>query len=274
MLSLGERIADSYAELSPQEQRAADFLRDHLADLAVYNATEVARLSGVSKATISRLYRRLGFENAEQLRDHVRVVRASGIPVASDTPTSFPAHLDQEIGNLRAALEALAAADLGVLSSVIAGARRVLVIGFRNSYPVALHLRQQLAQARDGVALAPQPGQSLGEELAGLTADDTVILVGFRRRPETFGRVVAAAVESPARVILMTDDGGRTHSAGADHTLIVPVDSVSAFDSYAAANSIVSLLASAVLGVNLREGRSRIAVIGEVYTALDEIEGA
>jgi DNA-binding MurR/RpiR family transcriptional regulator len=267
--SLAERIDASYFELSPQEQRAADFLRDHLADLAVYNATEVARLSGVSKATISRLYRRLGFENAEDLRDHVRAIRSSGTPVGSATPASLTAHLDRELSNLRAALSGL---DLEPSARLIAGARRVLVVGFRNSYPLALHLRQQLAQARDGVELAPLPGQSVGEDLAGLSDADAVVLVGFRRRPDLFARVVAAVTQARASSILLTDPSGRRHAQAVDQVIEVPIDSVTAFDSYAAASSVVSLLAAAVLGESLRVGRERIAAIGSLYTSLDELE--
>lgn len=268
--TLGDRIAGAWAELSPQEQRAADFMRDHLADLALYNATEVARLSGVSKATVSRLYRRLGFDGAEDLRDHVRATRAAGTPVQDDAPSNFAAHLDQELANLRSALAGL---DLAPAASRIAGARRVLVIGFRNSYPVALHLRQQLAQARDAVDLAPLPGQSIGEELAGLSGDDVVVLVGFRRRPEAFARVVAAVQASAASSILLTDAGGRRYTEQVDHAIEIAVDSVTAFDSYAAVSSVVSLLAAAVLGESLAAGRDRIATIGAVYRDLDEIEG-
>ncbi len=39
----------------------------------------------------------------------------------------------------------------------------------RNAYPAALHLRQQLLQARGQVLVLPQPGQSLSEELVDLT---------------------------------------------------------------------------------------------------------
>ncbi|HAM25277.1 MAG TPA: MurR/RpiR family transcriptional regulator [Microbacteriaceae bacterium] len=268
--SLASRIEQSYRELSPQEQRAADFLRDHLADLAVYNATEVARLSGVSKATISRLYRRLGFGNAEELRDHVRGLRAAGTPMATDAPVSFAAHIEREVANLRAAFSA---PELEPVAKLIASARRVLVIGFRNSFPVALHLRQQLAQARDGVELAPLPGQSIGEELASLGPDDVVVLVGFRRRPEAFARLVAAVSSAPARSVLLTDATGRRFASTVDHLIECPVESVSAFDSYAAAASLVSVLAAAVLGAGLREGRARIADIGIAYERLGELEG-
>jgi len=33
----------------------------------------------------------------------------------------------------------------------------VRLLGVRNSYPVALHLRQQLVQVRQGVIMMPQP---------------------------------------------------------------------------------------------------------------------
>lgn len=265
MADLAARIAEGYSELSPQERRAADFMRDHVADLAVYNSTEVARLSGVSKATVSRLYRRLGFENADALREHVRGLRAAGAPLAGDAPTSFTAHLDRELANLRAALAGL---DLGPAATLIAGARRVIVVGFRNSYPMALHLRQQLAQARPGVELAPVPGQSIGEELATLGADDVIVLVGFRRRPQGFARVLALVAASEARSVLITDAA----RSGADVVIEVPVDSVTAFDSYAAAASVISLLAAAVLAVDLPAGRARVAAIGAAYRELDELE--
>jgi DNA-binding MurR/RpiR family transcriptional regulator len=146
------------------------------------------------------------------------------------------------------------------------------VIGFRNSYPVALHLRQQLAQARDAVTLAPLPGQSLGEELAALGPDDVVVIIGFRRRPSSFERVVAAAAATGASVVLMGDDSVRRSAPSAAHLIVCPVDAVTAFDSYGAAFSVVSALAAAVLGESLASGRARIAAIGDVYDGLDELE--
>jgi DNA-binding MurR/RpiR family transcriptional regulator len=267
--TLADRLAASFAELSPQERRAAEFMRDHLADLAVYNATEVAHLSGVSKATVSRLYRRLGFEGADEVRDHVRALRAGGTPLARDVPPQLTDHLEQENTNLRSAL---ADSDIAATAAALARAERVMVIGFRNSYPVALHLRQQLAQARDAVVLAPLPGQTIGEEIASLTANDAVVLVGFRRRPQHFERLREVLIAAPATLVLFSDESGGRRAAGADHILLCPVDSVTAFDSYAAAFSVASLLAAGVLAENLREGRERIALIGETYRELDELE--
>ncbi|KQP54528.1 MurR/RpiR family transcriptional regulator [Agreia sp. Leaf283] len=275
--TIGQRIDAQYGALSRQEQRAADFILDHLGDLAVYNATELAKLSGVSKATVSRLFRRLGFSDSAEVREHARGLRSQGAPLggigaAAGTPSALAAHAVQEQENLQKLLAGLDDGRLDAAARLIAGAGEVVLIGLRNSYPLALHLRQQLAQARDRVRLAPVPGQSLGEDIAALGSRDVVVLVGFRRRPSGFGLIMQTLRERGVPVILISDSSARRHAEGAAYWLECPVDSVSAFDSYAAAMSLVNLLASGVLGVDVRDGRTRIASITGVYDALDELE--
>ena len=46
MTQLDERLRQHYGQLSPQEQRIADFIFDHFDDLIGYNSAELARLSG------------------------------------------------------------------------------------------------------------------------------------------------------------------------------------------------------------------------------------
>jgi DNA-binding MurR/RpiR family transcriptional regulator len=274
--SIEQRIAEAASRLTPQEQRAADFILDHLADLAVYNATELARMSGVSKATVSRLFRTLGFADAQEVRDHVRELRGSGAPLGSAASAplgeTLAAVAEQEARNLRTALASLAP-RLQPLAALLASAERVLVIGQRNGYPVALHLREQLAQSRQRVGLAPQPGQTVGEELAGLGAEDAVVIVGFRRRTAGFERMLDAANASGASTVLIADPSARRYAQRADHWIECPNDSPGAFDSYAAAETVVSVLAAAVLAELQRDGRRRVAEIGALYASLGELEG-
>ncbi|MCJ0700601.1 MurR/RpiR family transcriptional regulator [Frigoribacterium faeni] len=265
-----DRIDSGYGALSPSEQRAADFILDHLDDLAVYTATEIAEQSGVSKATVSRLFRRLGFTDAQEVRDQARASRSRGVPVGSASASSdLVRHAAAEHRNLQRMLDGLADGRLERAATLIAGARRVVVAGFRNSYPVASHLRQQLVQARDDVRLAPQPGQSVGEELAGLGERDVVVLVGFRRRPAGFAGLVSALGRQGVPVVLIGDVTARAPGA---LRLECPVDSESPFDSYAAAMSLAALLASAVLAEHPRAGRTRVGQITSLYSDLAELE--
>ncbi len=81
MQQLDERLKGQYASLSPQEQRVADFIFDHFDDLISYNSAELAQLSGVSKATVSRLFKRLGYDKYKDMRDELRTLRQSGMPL-------------------------------------------------------------------------------------------------------------------------------------------------------------------------------------------------
>lgn len=277
-VTIGQRIDRRYAALSPQEQRAADVVLDHLDDLAVYSASEIAQLSGVSKATVSRLVRSLGYQDFAQVRAQARTLRGLGSPMGRARPATDPgaaraAHLAAERHNLEHMLEGLTDGRLDTAARLLAAAQQVAVLGRRNSYPVALHLRQQLAQVRGRVALLPVPGQSLGEDLADLGEPDAAVLVGFRRRPQGFTRLLDALLARRVPVILIGDDSLAPRAEHVACFLAAPLDSPSAFDSYAAAMSLAQLLATATLTQQTRQGRTRVSTITALYDDLDELEG-
>jgi DNA-binding MurR/RpiR family transcriptional regulator len=266
---IDERITQRYAVLSPQERRAAETLLEHLDDLATYRSAELADLAGVSKATMSRLFRSLGFTDFDEVRDHLRALRSAGEPRRVDGAATTHDHLAHEQESLRHALDSPVLADVVALLSV---SKRVLVVGWRNSHPVALHLRQQLAHARGDVRLAPLPGQVISEELADLRPGDCVVVVGFRRRPAGFGAFLTEAGRTGATIVLLGDPTALLHAAAATYWLECPVSSTLAFDSYAAAMSLVSVVADGVLSTLGRPARDRVAEISASYDRLAEVE--
>jgi DNA-binding MurR/RpiR family transcriptional regulator len=272
-LPIDERITARYAELSPQERQAADALLAHLEDLATYRASELAELAGVSKATMSRLFRRLDFEGFHDLRDHLRTLRGEGVPVALDAAPSLRERAEHEIETLRRGFAVVDETALGTAAQRIAGARRVTVIGMRSSYPVALHLRQQLAQVRDGVLVGPQPGQSVAEEVMGLDEHDMLVLVAFRRRPERLGTLLRLAAEEGVPTALVAAPPARTLGRRAPWWLECPLAAHGAFDSYGPVMSLVAVLADAVLEHREADGERRVEAISSAYRALRETEG-
>ncbi|HET9170901.1 MAG TPA: MurR/RpiR family transcriptional regulator [Actinospica sp.] len=274
---IGQRIDRRYAALSPQEQRAADVVLDRLDDLAVYSASEIAQLSGVSKATVSRLVRRLGYEDFAQVRAQAKLLRGLGSPMGAAAPPQDPgdaltAHLAAEQRNLEQLFRTVGDGRLEAAAALLADAAQVAVIGRRNSYPVALHLRQQLAQIRARVTVLPVPGQSLGEDLADLGPTDAAVLVAFRRRPQGFPRLVDALRARDVPVVLIADASLGNLQDRVTHFLPAPLSSPSAFDSYAGAMTLVHLLATATLAQHTRRGRNRVSTITAWYDELDELE--
>ena len=257
MQQLDERLKGQYASLSPQEQRVADFIFDHFDDLISYNSAELAQLSGVSKATVSRLFKRLGYDKYKDMRDELRTLRQSGMPLTA---------------NLTQWVNALDARQFAEALTAMVAARRIVVIGMRNAYPAALHLRQQLLQARGQVLVLPQPGQSLSEELVDLTADDLVVMMAFRRRPRIVRPLLQQLQRDGVPVLLMCEPQAHSLFPLSRWQLCAPLDSVSAYDSYASVNSLINLLANAFLHETLDSGRPRIHEIATLYQQLDELE--
>ncbi|MDE8744460.1 MurR/RpiR family transcriptional regulator [Pectobacterium polaris] len=277
MMQIDERLRDRYSELSPQEQRVADFIFDHFDDLISYNSAELARLSSVSKATVSRLFKRLGYPSYRDMRDELRTLRQSGMPLADNRDavqgnTLLARHYKQEMANLTQWINQIDPVQFGAVIQALMQAQRLCLIGLRNSYPVALHLRQQLLQIRQQVTLLTQPGQTLSEELVDLTAQDVVIVVAFRRRPRLIQPLLTQLQKRGVPVLLLCEPQVSTLMSLATWSLCVPLDSVSAFDSYSSAMSLVNVISNALLHEMLRDGRQRIHQIVDLYGELDELE--
>ncbi len=277
MTQIDERLRSRYSTLSGQEQRIADFIFTHFDDVIGYNSAELARLSGVSKATVSRLFKRLGYASYREVREELRTLRQSGMPLAESRDavqgnTLLARHYKQEMANLAQWINRIDPAQFGAIIDALLRARQVAIIGLRNSYPVALHLRQQLMQVRAQVALLAQPGQTLSEEIADLGQQDVVVIVAFRRRPRVIQPLLAQLQARQVPIVLISEPQANGLFPFATWSLCLPLDSVSAFDSYSAAMSLAGLLSNALLHEMLQQGRQRIHQIADLYTHLDELE--
>ncbi|WNW09718.1 MurR/RpiR family transcriptional regulator [Pseudomonas sp. DTU_2021_1001937_2_SI_NGA_ILE_001] len=277
MNQLDERLRSHYSQLTPQEQRLAEFMLDHYDDLVSYNSAELARLTGVSKATVSRLFKRLGYEKYKDMREELRTLRQTGMPVADNRDavqgnTLLARHYKQEMANLSQWVNAIDARQFTEVVQALGHSRRVWVVGMRNAYPVALHLRQQLLQIRSAVQVLPQPGQTLAEELVDAGTDDLVVVLGFRRRPRLLKPLLDSLQARQIPTLVICEPQAQAVIERARWHLCTPLDSVSAFDSYASANSLINLLVNAVLHEQLGDGRQRIQQIATLYGELDELE--
>ncbi|MGP2470980.1 MurR/RpiR family transcriptional regulator [Yersinia sp. 2540 StPb PI] len=277
MKQIDERLRAHYAQLTPQEQRVTDFIFDHFDDLISYNSAELARLSGVSKATVSRLFKRLGYASYREMREEVRTLRQSGMPLTDSRDavqgnTLLARHYKQEMANLTHWVSQLDSRQLAEVIDAMIHAPRILLLGLRNSYPVALHLRQQLLQVRQHVQLVPQAGQTLAEELVDVTPRDLVMVVAFRRRPKVIREILLQMQVQGVPTLLICEPQAQSILSLARWRLTTPLDSVSAFDSYSSAMSLANLLSNALLHEMLAQGRQRIHQIADLYDALGELE--
>jgi len=119
---------------------------------------------GALKTAGTRFFRRLGFDGFEAARKLVRDARAWGSPVYLDdrerhSSGRLEAHLRKDVDNLVRTIESLPSAEIADIARALANARRVRILGLRNSHIMASYLRWQLIMLRDRVVLAPVPAR-------------------------------------------------------------------------------------------------------------------
>jgi DNA-binding MurR/RpiR family transcriptional regulator len=249
--TLEARIRDGYAALPGSEAGVADVLLHHPGRLATHSATELAAAAGVSKAAVTRLIQRLGYASYAAARAEAREAQQwgsplyleAGAPVGPGPRAAYAAHVaaDQQI--LARTLESLDEAALQGCVAALAAARRVVVVGFRNSAWLAMYARSQLGLLRPAVELAPLPAETLAEGLADLDARDVLLAIGLRRRVPAFAAALAAARTAGARAVLLTDPSGTADLRPADWTLTCHCRGAARFDSYVAAVSVLNFIA-------------------------------
>ena len=264
------RIDAVWERLSPAERRVAAVVRHDPELLLLGTSGRLAAESGTSKATVSRLVRSLGFQDAAEARQNLMTARGTGLPwVAEDA-----AHVDQRVvesRNLDAGFASLARADRPRLARRIVRAHRVLVVGERAAQAVALQLRAQLAQVRGDVRVGPAPGQRLGEELADLDRRDLVVIVTVRRHSAGVDRLVEYCSGTGADVVVLGDPTAAVIAAPATTAILVPVDAPAAFDSMAAMFAVVAAIANDVYEAAGPAGRERVDRVAAAYDALGEL---
>lgn len=280
--TLEKRIQSQYDELPGSERALADLILEFPGDLLVYSATELSERGGVSKAAVTRFVKRLGYEDYREMQREVRQAQEAGEPIYLNTRllrpaldrTSLRQHLERDIANLRQTFEAVESDHLDEVVHRCLGARRVWVMGFRNSYFFAAYIRRQLIQVRSDVMLVPAPGQVLMEDLAGMTPDDLAIVIGLRRRTPQLTRAMEIIRDQNVPIAYITDRVAVTTPKLATWSFACQVRGMSLFDSYVAVMSLANYLCTEVVAAAGEAGRERLNRIEDLMDIMGEIDAA
>jgi DNA-binding MurR/RpiR family transcriptional regulator len=278
------RVREGFASLHPTEKRLAEFVLDFPGELASYSASELARLSGVSNATVTRFVRRLGYANFEAARHHVREQKQTGSPLflagrgtgnlasaaaGAHLEGSLEAHLAQGKDNLLSTFTRFSDDEIEAIALTLLAARKVWVTGFRSSQSLATYLQWQIFQVKEDIQVFPSPGGTFGESIGSIVADDLVVVFGLRRRPARLRMIMNQLVRSGARVLLISDENLARNASVTWH-LQCACAAPGPLDNHVAVIALCHLLANRVVELSDHAGRERLAAIEARHDALGE----
>ncbi|MBS7812534.1 MurR/RpiR family transcriptional regulator [Roseococcus pinisoli] len=218
-------LAALLPELGAQMAGAARHVLAHPEDVAVFSMRELARRAGVPPVTMVRLAQRLGLPGYGELRrrymDGVRAGRLLG-PAANrnaDAARDIAAAAARNNGALGFAGEFFAAEQeilrssfaqldetaLDEAADLLAGARRVHVVGRRTTFPAAFALAYALRKARPDVSLIDDMGGAPEAFLEDVTAGDALVAITFAPYSRLTLSLASAAAKAGARIAGITD---------------------------------------------------------------------
>jgi len=276
-LQVNERLKAAFPRFSPQLRKAARHVLDHPEEVALNSMRQLARQAGVHPSTMVRLAKTLDLSGYDALREpyrqHLRdgparyAARARGLQALDDGKSAL---LDEllalDIDNLQVTARGIGADRLIRASRILAGARRIYVVGSRSSFSIAYYFHYACRMFRDTVHLIEGTGGAFADGIRGIGRKDALLAVGF----EPYARETVLAARfgrgQGAAVVAITDSAVSPIGIDAAEALIVANRSPSLFQSLAgalaAAQALVALLVA-------RGGREAVAALENSESQLE-----
>ncbi|HMO70266.1 MAG TPA: MurR/RpiR family transcriptional regulator [Paracoccaceae bacterium] len=274
--SLLARVRSALGDLHPAERKLGDLLCDFPGELASYSARELAALAGVSNATVTRFVRRLGYESYEDARRHAREESETGsrlyLPPVMEGESADPAALqvEQSLRNIQHTMASIETGTIDAVARAILGARKAWVIGFRASHPFASYLHWQITQVMEAIIAIPGAGQTLGEHLVDVRAEDCVVFFGLRRRVAITDNILSEVESRGAKVLFLSDEG-MPHRASATWHLRCQTAAPGPLFNHSSVMVLCHLIATRVIELADVAGRDRLRRIEMLNDALSEL---
>ena len=216
--TLSAYIQARFDEFSRSQKDVAQYIVDHLDEVAFQTAEELARRANTSSSTVVRFSQALGFEGFPELqgqaRDEYRRRVAAGLtgtPAASAEPlfsldqSEFETAVAADHVNVEETARKISRSDIESAIDAIAGARRVLIAGTDQMAFFASYLRHLLMLLDLQADIVASPSQEALSRLGRI--DDSMLVIGLSAgRPHPLVvRAMKLARHRKAGTVAITD---------------------------------------------------------------------
>lgn len=271
--SLRERLRRDYPRFSPAQQALARYVADHLADLPVMSAHEVARAAHCSPATVVRFAQALGYGGYPEMQQLVRRAQRPWLPPAPGEARvgvfgggdAVRAQLAAERHALDAAADRLGQRGLVPLAAALEGCQPVIVAGDGHARPVVAVLAERLAQLDVPVVTVEGSDPRDRAWLQELPARAAVVAVGIGREPRVAQAAVQAGEAAGVPVIALIDSS-LSSMASLPLARVVPADARGGVPSLVAMVAVAQALCSTLESTLRRPAAAVAPVVGELAT--------
>ena len=185
--TLSAYISSRFDEFSRSQKDVAQYVVDHLEEVAFHTAEELARRANTSSSTVVRFSQALGFEGFPELqaaaRDEYRRRVGSGAQAAEPEPLfaldqgPFEAAVATDYANVEETARKVSRSDVDAAVEAIAAADRVVIAGTDQMAFFASYLRHLLMLLDVRAEIVASPSQEALTRLGRI--DERTMVIGL-----------------------------------------------------------------------------------------------
>lgn len=248
--ALAERLRRDYDRFSPAQQSLARYLTEHLAEIPMLSAHEIARTAHCSPATVVRFAQALGYSGYPEMQ---RVVRDAQRPSLQDPREAAPgtpleglgAVLARERSALDDASQYLRSPGLNQLVVALRERAPLFVVGEGQARPVVSVLEERLSRAGTPVVSLSTLGAAERAWLDAISPRAGILVIAVGRETRLGDAALAAAQAAGVPVGVLVDSPVSS-LARPPLARVVPCDSHGASPSLVPMVAVAQALADAL----------------------------
>jgi DNA-binding MurR/RpiR family transcriptional regulator len=252
-----KEILTKVNSLNGAQRRLGNYLQNDSSALLLSNVNDLAQAVGVSKATVVRFAKTLGYAGFPELKRDVqkemrRKLRAADrmketFAELGDDENIFAKLIKRDIQLLQETLQAASFTDFQKAVELILRARKVFLIGLNASMALAYILHFRLVRVKkESQWIFLTGGTSLLEQLSFMEKADCLIAVDFLQVPREVQTALQHGKKVGAAILGITDFPSSPIAKAADVCLYAKRGLHTSVNSLTPAFSLVNALAIAV----------------------------
>ncbi len=258
MPSLNQLLKEKNVFLTPAQQKLMRYILSHEDESIFLNVEDLAEKVDVSEATVVRFSKALGFKGFPEFQKELRLLFRNKLTTTSRLQNTakkvanegdvLNKILQTDIHNIEETLKQIPAQEFKQFVRSIDSAEKIIVVGLRSAYSLAIFLGIALEFLQKNVWVI-QPGiGDMWDRLLGLEKGDRVIGISFPRYTKQTVEVLRFAKERGNKTLAITDSLISPLAQHADHVLTARYQMDSFVESFTAPLSLINAIVTA-LGV-------------------------
>ncbi len=277
--TFNERIAACLQQISPAEQRVAQYFLDNREEVLIASASALARQTGTSDATVVRTTKALGFSGMEELRRLLveelrenpspasRMARTLG-EIGEGLASILDVTLDIHQKSLDSLRRDISSDNFSNAVHSIVEARRVFIFGLGPSSAMADYFVVQLARFGIDARSLTQAGILLADGIQQFKKGDLVMVFAYGRVYRELDVLLDQADRTGLTRILFSDTLGHRLCDRVDLVLGVARGRADMLSMHTATLALIEALLVGVAKERPKDTIANLEALNKVRTAL------